>query len=429
MSKRREPDSSKSDYSRKESVIDKPCSRRDFIKRSGFAGMALTAQSAIVVNTAPKKIRIGVIGGGFGASFYWHKHPDCIVEAVSDLREDRRNRLMETYKCPKAYNSLEELVLDKNIDAVSIFTDGPLHVQHAIEAMKNGKHVISAVPACWGTVEQAEMLFDAVKKYGLTYMMAETSYYYPFAISVRKYYEQGQFGEIFYTESDYLHDGLESLYFHDGKRTWRYGMAPMHYPTHNTVFPIMLGGERLTEVSCNGWGDDSPFLKDNVYRNPFWNETAMFTTRQGHSFRMRVWWKGPIPDGVRASWFGTKMSFITPQGGESWEVEPVILRVADQKVKDEHGYEVNLPAKEKFKQVEWANSEMLPEALRVGGLPPGHGGSELFLTHEFIDALVHSRKPTVDIYEALAYTVPGIIAHESALRNGERMKIPQFDPS
>ena len=416
------------DESAREGPAD--CSRRDCIKRSALAlaGMALASHSAIAVTTAPKKIRMGVIGGGFGASFYWHKHPDCIVEAVSDLREDRRRLLMKTYNCPKAYNSLEELVLDKNIDAVAIFTDGPLHVQHAIEAMKNGKHVISAVPACWGTVEQAEMLLDAVKKYGLTYMMAETSYYYPFAISVRKYYEQGQFGEIFDSESDYLHDGLESLYFHNGKRTWRYGVAPMHYPTHNTVFPIMLG-ERLTEVSCNGWGDDSPILKDNVYKNPFWNETAMFTTKQGHSFRMRVWWKGPIPDGVRASWFGTKMSFITPQGGESWDIEPVILRVANQKVKDEHGYDVNLPAREKYKQVEWANSEMLPEALRVGGLPPGHGGSELFLTHEFIDALVHGRKPTIDIYEALAYTVPGILAHESALRNGERMRIPQFDPS
>ena len=51
-----------------------------------------------------------------------------------------------------------------------------------------------------------------------------------------------------------------------------------------------------------------------------------------------------------------------------------------------------------------------------------------FLTHEFIDALVNERKPTVDIYEALAYTVPGIIAHQSALAGGKQMKIPSFDP-
>ena len=56
-------------------------------------------------------------------------------------------------------------------------------------------------------------------------------------------------------------------------------------------------------------------------------------------------------------------------------------------------------------------------------------GSHVFLTHEFVDALVNERRPAVDIYEALAMTVPGIIAHESALRDGETMKIPSFDPA
>lgn len=43
---------------------------------------------------------------------------------------------------------------------------------------------------------------------------------------------------------------------------------------------------------------------------------------------------------------------------------------------------------------------------------------EPFLTHEFIDALVHPRRPAVDIHEALAYTVPGIVAHASAEKGG-----------
>jgi len=57
----------------------------------------------------------------------------------------------------------------------------------------------------------------------------------------------------------------------------------------------------------------------------------------------------------------------------------------------------------------------------------GHHGSHTFITHEFIDALINERKPLVDVYEALAYTVPGIVAHESALRGGELLKITQFD--
>ena len=95
---------------------------------------------------------------------------------------------------------------DKNIDAIGIFTEGPNHVKHTIECMKHDKHVISAVPACWGTIEEAELLLETVNKYGLTYMMAETSYYQQFTISVRKMYERGEFGELYYCESEYQHD-------------------------------------------------------------------------------------------------------------------------------------------------------------------------------------------------------------------------------
>ena len=241
-------------------------SRRGFIRSSGYAlaGTMLASHGALAVNSAPKKVRIGVVGGGFGTSFQWHEHPDCVVQAVSDLRADRRKRLMQVYNCRKAYNSLEELVLAKDIDAVAIFTDGPLHVQHTIEAMKNGKHVISAVPAAWATIEQAELLLDTVKKYGLTYMMAETGYYQQSTISARNFYKQGKFGSLYYCEAEYQHPGLESLYFSNGRRTWRHGMSPMHYPTHSTSQLIGVSGERLTEVVCHGWGDDDPILKDNV---------------------------------------------------------------------------------------------------------------------------------------------------------------------
>ena len=67
---------------------------------------------------------------------------------------------------------------------------------------------------------------------------------------------------------------------------------------------------------------------------------------------------------------------------------------------------------------------MLPEPMR---LPSGHGGSHTFLSAEFVNALVEDREPAIDVYESLAMTVPGIVAHQSALRSGEQMQVPQFD--
>ncbi|NQU19703.1 MAG: Gfo/Idh/MocA family oxidoreductase [Candidatus Nealsonbacteria bacterium] len=398
-------------------------SRREFLcGTAATLATAAAARPAAAVNTAPKKIRIGVVGGGFGCSFQWHEHPDCTVEAVSDLRPERRDRLMKTYGCSKSYESLEKLVLDKNIDAVAVFTDGPLHVQHTVEAMRHGKHVISAVPAAWATIEQCELLRDTVRKHGLTYMMAETSYYQQPTISARKFFRAGKFGDLYYCQSEYQHDGLAALYFEGGKRTWRHGMAPMYYPTHCTAHLIGVTGRRLTEVVCHGYGDDDPICKDNAYDNPFWNESAMFKDTAGRAFRVNVWWKGAHRGGERAEWIGTGMSFYDrhPNG-----TGPVVVRCGNQTETDDAGFVRNLPRFEQYQQPEWWKTEMLPPPLRHNS---GHHGSHTFLTHEFIDALTHGRSPAVDVYEALAYTAPGIVAHRSALRGGELMKIPNFDP-
>ena len=67
--------------------------------------------------------------------------------------------------------------------------------------------------------------------------------------------------------------------------------------------------------------------------------------------------------------------------------------------------------------------DSLPQSMRVNS---GHEGSEPFLTHEFVSAIIEDRWPAVNIYEAIAYTAPGIIAHQSALKGGETMKIHDY---
>ncbi len=397
--------------------------RREFLKTGALAVAAvgvLPAPRSVAVDTAPKPMRIGVVGGGFGCDFMWREHPDCIVEAVSDLREDRRQKLMATYHCAKSYPSLEVLVKDARIDAVAIFTDGPLHVQHVAECMKHGKHALSAVPAAYGSLEQAEQLLTTVRRHGLIYMMAETGYYQQPTITARKLSQEGRFGSLFYAEAEYQHDGLEALFVVDGKRTWRYGMAPMHYPTHSTSQLISVTGERLVRVSCHGWGDDSPCLQDNDYHNPFWNESAFFSTDRGHAFRVNVWWKGAHRGTERAQWIGDKLSFYS---GHPNGIGPVIIRSGDSVETDDAGFARRAPSFENYEQVEWWKTDLLPEPLRHNS---GHQGSHTFLTHEFVDAVTHGRRPSVDVHEALAYTVPGIVAHQSALRHGESMVIPQY---
>ena len=357
-----------------------------------------------------KKVRVGVVGGGFGASFQWHLHPNCIVQAVSDLRPDRRDKLMKVYKCDRSYESLEKLILDKDIDAVAVFTGVPDHARHCVAVMNAGKNVMCAVAACL-TVEEAEQLRQVKEHTGLKYMMAETSYYRPYTIAARQLYNQGAFGELFYSEVEYYHphdDAFVKLYwYYNGKRTWRYGYPPMHYPTHSTGFLIGVTRERLTEVSCLGLGAlkyDGYGVGKNQYDNPFDTCAALMKTDRGHICRCNVVWAG-TNFGERAQWFGTKMSFFTPNYASG---QPFRM----------HG-----PTAPRWKELP-DYLQRLPKPMRV---KTGHGNSHTFLTHEFIAAIVEDREPVIDIYESLAMTVPGIIAQQSALKGGEQLKVPNFD--
>jgi predicted dehydrogenase len=403
-------------------AVQPPLPRREFVSgtAAAVAGLALAPKSAPGDEPSDKKIRIGVVGGGFGRSFQWHEHPNCIVEAVSDLRPERRDALMKTYNCQKSYESLEKLILDKDIQAVAVFTPAPDHVRHCVAALKAGKHVLCAVPAAMSLEECAELL-ETVKKTGLTYMMAETSYFQQPTISARKFFKDGAFGNLFYTESEYHHPGLESLFFEGGKRTWRHGLAPMNYPTHCTAHLVSVTGERLTDAVCLGWGDNDPIVTDNVYHNPFWNETAFFKTNKGNAFRVAVYWKGAHRGTERAQWYGDKFSFFCPHPNG---LGSVIVRSGKQTEKDSGGFVRQLPQFEQYKIPQWWATDLLPAPLRHDS---GHEGSHTFLTHEFISALLAGRQPVVNVYEALAYTAPGIVAHQSALKGGQQMKVPQFD--
>lgn len=386
--------------------------RRELLATAALAVPGLRAE--------PKKLRIGIVGGRFGATFQWALHPDCVVTAVCDTDTRALKRLAEVYRCGTEFPDFREMLRHPGLDAVAIFTPAPLHAAMTVEAMKAGKHVISAVPIGL-TVEDLEEVLGAVKASGLRYMMAETSYYRPEIIHCRELAAQGAFGTIFYAESEYHHEGLVKLMYDDaGKPTWRLGLPPMLYPTHCTGMLIPVMRERLAEVTAIGWGDGHEALKRNPYKNPFWNETAFFKTAKGHAARVSICWHAAVGEAERGQFLGDRMSYFMerPEGAPD-----TIIRIASNgnTELDSNGYpkgeiEITRPVPETY-------LERLPEPMRVKS---GHGGSHTFLTHEFVDAVLGDRDPSVDVYEAIAYTLPGIMAHASAMRGGAAMKIRDY---
>ena len=397
--------------------------RREFLTASGLTALAAMQAGRAAPQDSSKKIRIGVLGGGFGTSFYWHEHPNCEVAAVTDLRSDRRDRLRETYHCDFVFNSYDEMLAKAGdrLDAVAVFSGAPDHVRHAVQAMERGLHVISAVPACM-TLEEAQKLKEVKERTRLRYMMAETSYYRQATIYARELHREQGFGELYYTELEYYHDrgDLQRIlddkttrsYNPDGSHSWRWGLPPMLYPTHCLGFLVGVTGERIARVSALGFGLKHPLTQDNAYANPFMAESALMQTDKGHMSRCNVFWL-TAAHGERARWYGERGMLAMAYG----KVQPDLW--ADRSPVPDRPNEpepVEIP--------DYWSSDMLPEKMRHDS---GHGGSHTFLTAEFINALVEDREPAVDVYEALAMTVPGIVAHQSALKNGEQLKVPSFE--
>jgi len=345
-----------------------------------------------------RKVKVGIAGYGlcrFGGAFFYQNHPNVEVVAATDLDPGRCAGLARAVGAKKTYISCEEMIQkDKEIEAVYIATDAPTHAKLAVMGLNHGKHVCSAVPAIFGfqAEEEAEELFEAVKKSGLKYAMNETSTFHADLWDKRTQYQAGALGKIIYSEGEYYHDfgpnGLPGYNPKSGNidvNGWRRGLPPMWYPTHSNAYYVSITGGRFTEVSCLGTPGLYNEHKENQWKNPFGTEVGMFKTSEGGISRMAVSWDMKNAHGEKGRVYGQKPHNPSINGAR--------------------------PA--------------LPPGVGAGG----HGGSHGQLTNDFITSILLDREPTVNIGDALNMTMAGVIAHKSALKDGEWMKIPQYDLS
>ena len=288
-------------------------SRRTFLKSFGLATSALGLGSAALAQgkgTPPKdasgkviagykknktdpnaskdwqpfsdrKVRVGIAGYGlcaFGAQFGFQKHPNVEVVAVTDLIPSRCAKLAKACGCEKTYPSCEEMIKDDSIEAVFIATDAPSHARLAVAALEHGKHVASAVPAVFGSLEEADQLFEAVKKSGRKYMLFETSYFHADLYAWHQQYNAGLFGQLVYSEGEYYHYFGTPLGGYNPKTRqvdangWRKGLPPQYYPTHSNAYYIGVTGGSFTEVSCMGKPSAVSHLqaKNNDYKKYYY---------------------------------------------------------------------------------------------------------------------------------------------------------------
>ncbi|NRG41390.1 Gfo/Idh/MocA family oxidoreductase [Rathayibacter sp. VKM Ac-2835] len=390
---------------------------------------------------------LGIVGAGqFSRHFadLFHRHPGVGAITVTDVLDGRAEALVESEGLAGTHESFEAMLADPAVDAVALFTQRWTHGPLVARALRAGKHVYSAVPMASDADEIAEII-ELVSATGLTYMMGETSQYNPATVFARRKFEEGAFGRVFYLEGDYLHDmdhGFYDAYRYSGGEDWKATASypPMWYPTHSIGGVLGAVPRHATSVSCTGMRDhldDGVFDTDvSMFGNDFSNMTALFELDGGGSMRINEFRRVGYPSFLRESrfrFFGTAGVFEQLVQTSVWQTGEGVEDVTEQlattatMADDDPRLENVSPALRAafvsgHAPVHEAEAARLPGELE--GAPNGHEGSHHLLVDDFVRAVTTGTLPTVNAWVAARYTLPGLVAMESARQDGARLPIP-----
>ncbi len=389
---------------------------------------------------------IGFVGAGqFAGQFteLFRLHPGVSAVHVTDVVPERARELVDRQGLAGTYRSFDEM-LASDVDAVAIFTQRWTHGPLVVAALEAGKHVYSAVPMAI-TADEIGAIIDAVRSTGLTYMMGETSYYHPATVYARKRLAEGEFGQVFYAEGDYVHDmdlGFYAAFRYSGGENWKATASypPMLYPTHAIGGVLGAWATHAVSVSCIGVRDqrgDGVFDRGiSQFGNDFSNATALFELADGGVMRTNEMRRVGYPSHIRESrfrFFGTEASFEQLATVSVWQDKEKVTDVTAE-LETVSALSVDDPS------LEHVAPELRPAFVSghapvhdVARLPAsfhgahnGHEGSHQLLADDFVRAVATGTLPPVNAWAAARFTLPGIVAHESALRGGERLPIPDF---
>ncbi len=364
----------------------------------------------------PDKINVAIVGLGFGAEFIpiYQAHPHANMYAICQRTKSRLDEVGDTFGIEKRYTDFEELIADPNVDAVHINSPIHLHAPQSIAALKAGKHVASTVPMAT-TVEECRQIVEAQQASGKKYMMAETVIYSREFLYVKELYTTGKLGRIQYLRATHQQEML-------GWPGYWEGLPPMHYATHVVSPCLALAGKDAESVTCFGSGRIQEHLIPK-YNSPFAIETAHIKMHDSDLVAevMRSLFNTARQYRESFDVYGSKMSFEWPLIEHTAPVVHIGERPRHIDVLD---YAHLLPEPiQKFTTGGVYGGEQQHLSFIQGS---GHGGSHPHLAHEFLMSIVEDRDPFPNARQSANWTCVGILAHESALRGGETIKLPDF---
>jgi predicted dehydrogenase len=359
-----------------------------------------------------KRYRVGLVGlrRGQGLVSVLAAHPQVEIAALCDLKPEVVEDLGRAFNVPESmlFTDFAEFV-EKPLDIVVIATPIEFHAEQAIAAMESGKHVLCEQTVAY-TIEDCARVVEAVKRTGKAYMMAENYCYFHYVRQWRELVRAGRLGQIFYAEAEYVHEITHLLIDPaTGERLWRYTRAPIWYCAH-CLGPLLTLMEDRVVRATGAHSDHHMYPGESIAFLDM--EVGLFQTQKGAVIKILRSQVAPrYPHMVYYSLYGTK-GYVENGRGDVAENDG-FLWLADEMSKEQGA-----------RPVRWTiNDPAAPPEARAGG----HGTSEYYMVRDFIQALDEGCQPPIDVIKAVDMTVPGICAHEAAMKGGVWVDVPLFE--
>ena len=367
--------------------------------------------------------RIAIIGLGFGAEFIpiYQKHPNADIVAICQRNPESLQEIGDQYGIEKRYTDYADVLAAPDIDAVHINTPIPIHGEQSIAALKAGKHVACTVPMATSE-EECKAIVDLCAETGLTYMMMETVVYAREFLYMKDLYDHGELGKLQFLKASHQQDM-------EGWPGYWPGLPPMHYATH-CVGPVLgLARNEAEYVSCFPSGTIAEDMHD-CYNSPFAVETTHIKFKDSDLSAQVYRSLFDVARQYRESIevYGSKKSVEWPL----IEHEPLVVHTGKKP-------EPEIP--ERVTSPDFAD-RLPPEIapFTTGGVyggedgeehlsftqGAGHGGSHPHLVHQFVEKLRGNGEGYPNAVQSANITLTGILAHESALRGGEIIRLPDW---
>lgn len=374
-----------------------------------------------------KKINVALIGLGFGGCFadIYKAHPSVERLVLFDIDKNREKMFRDRLGITEEYETLDAILADKTIDAVHLVTPIPLHAEQSVAVLNAGKHCACTVPMAI-SVDGIRKIIAAKKASGKHYMMMETTLYTYQYFYVKKLLEEGKLGKLQF---------MRGCHYQDMSHWPKYwmGLPPMYYGTHAIAPMVGLSGSRIKRVVCFGSGSMDESLHEQ-YGNPYPVESALFEFDNGQKAE------------ATRSLFETARSYCegfciygsntTFEWGHSDGSNPIITtmkpresgrgNLTEQNEIEVPNFYLDLPEELRRFTVGEGFDPLNPQESLKKGAGGGHHGSHPHLVHEFVSSIIENRKPWIDEYLAANITAAGVLAHESAMKNGASIEIPDF---